>query len=138
VVNVRDTISKQNKEESQHGGVIMPGFDRTGPFGAGPMTGGARGLRGPAAAGYQVPFYRGAGYGRGMGLGRGFRGGMGQKMRGVFGRGYGWNLHPYAGPYPYATDPAGELDMLKAQAESFKNSLEAIHKRMAELENSSK
>jgi hypothetical protein len=115
----------------------MPGFDRTGPFGAGPITGGARGFCSPAATGYPMPFYRGAGYVRGMGLGRGFRGGMGQRMMGGFGRGYGWNLNPNPGPYPYATDPAGELDMLKAQAESFKSSLDAIHKRMAELENSS-
>ncbi len=38
----------------------MPGFDRTGPMGLGPMSG--RGL-GPC----------GSGYGRGRGFGRGFR-----------------------------------------------------------------
>jgi hypothetical protein len=33
-------------------------------------------------------------------------------------------------------DSAGELDMLKARADSFKNALDAINKRMAELEKS--
>ena len=44
----------------------MPGFDRTGPMGAGPMTGGARGLCNPATAG-AVRAYGGYGYGRGLG-----------------------------------------------------------------------
>jgi len=43
----------------------MPGFDGTGPMGAGPMTGGARGFCYPANAGYAPRFYRG-GY-RGFG-----------------------------------------------------------------------
>ena len=115
----------------------MPGFDRTGPFGAGPMTGGARGFCNPAATGYQQPFYRGAGYGGGMGLGRGFRGGMGQRMRAGFGRGYGWNPYMSAPPYPYAMDVPEELDLLKAQAASMKSALDAISKRMAELDKSS-
>jgi hypothetical protein len=46
----------------------MPGFDRTGPMGAGPMTGGARGRCNPATAG-TVPAYAGGyGYGRGLGF----------------------------------------------------------------------
>jgi hypothetical protein len=136
-MNLRDNISKQNKEEFKHGGVIMPGFDRTGPFGAGPMTGGARGFCNPAATGYQQPFYRGAGYGRGMGLGRGFRGGMGQRMRGGFGRGFGGYPPAYFNPYPYNMDAAGELDMLREQAASMQSALDAISKRMTELEKSS-
>jgi hypothetical protein len=115
----------------------MPGFDRTGPFAAGPMTGGARGVCNPASAGFRSPFYGGAGFGRGMGLGRGFRGGMGRGMRAGFGRGYGWNPYSYVPPYSYAMDAAGELDMLKAQAASMKSALDEISKRMAELEKSS-
>ena len=68
----------------------MPGFDGTGPLGAGPMTGGARGFCNPATAGYRLPFFGSAGFNRGMGFGRGFRGGMGRGMRGGFGGGYGW------------------------------------------------
>ncbi|MBW2366243.1 MAG: DUF5320 domain-containing protein [Deltaproteobacteria bacterium] len=49
----------------------MPGFDRSGPMGAGPMTGGARGLCNPGNAGYPRQFSRG-GF-----LGRGFRRGYG-------------------------------------------------------------
>lgn len=52
----------------------MPGGDRTGPAGRGPMTGRKLGF----CAGYQTPGYsrypgRGLGYGRGFGRGRGFR-----------------------------------------------------------------
>jgi hypothetical protein len=126
-------IRTSNKNK-KHGGVIMPGFDRTGPFGAGQKTGGARGFCNSATRGYPAAFFGGAGVGRGRGLGRGFRGGMGQAMRGGFGRGYGWNAYAYASPSPYAMDSAGELDMLKAQAESFKKALDAINKRMAGLE----
>jgi hypothetical protein len=45
----------------------MPRFDRSGPMGAGPMTGGARGLCNPAVAG-TMPAYTG-GYDNGRGLG---------------------------------------------------------------------
>ena len=114
----------------------MPGFNRTGPFGAGPMTGGARGYCNPAAAGYRSPFFGGVGGSRGMGLGRGFRGGMGRGMRGGGGRGYGWYPPAYSAPQPLM-DAASELEMLKAQAESFKSTLDAINKRMLELEQSS-
>jgi hypothetical protein len=80
----------------------MPGLDRTGPVGMGPMTGGARGWCNPYSplhAGYgpyRLPYpapvrsyYRGYtlpyGFGRPRwGLGRGFWG------RGWRGRGWGW------------------------------------------------
>jgi len=112
----------------------MPGFDRTGPSGAGPMTGGSRGFCNPMAAGYRSSFAGGAGFGRGMGLGRGFRGGMGWRMQGGFGRGY---RPVYFNPNQYSMDAVSELDILKAQADSFKSTLDAITKRMAELEKSS-
>ncbi len=115
----------------------MPGFDGTGPLGVGPMTGGARGFCNPAAAGIRSTFYGRAGVRRGLGLGRGFRGGMGRGLRTGFGRGFGWIPNPYAPPYPSAMDAASELDLLKAQASFLKNTLDAISKRMAELEKSS-
>ena len=102
--------------------------DRTGP-----MSGGARGRCNPAMAG-NIPAYGGSyGYGRGLGLRRGFRGGYGpgagRECGG--GRGYGW-VPPAAGP-AYTMDAASEMDMLKADAEYLKKSLEAISKRMDEL-----
>ena len=114
----------------------MPGFDRTGPMGEGPMTGGARGRCNPATAG-AIPAYAGMrGYGRGMALRRGFRGGYGPGRgwgRG-YGRGYGYGSFPPAVDPAYPVDAAAEVDMLKAQAEDLKNSLDAIHQRIAALE----
>ena len=112
----------------------MPGFDRTGPTGAGSMTGGARGLCNPANAGYNPRFTEGFSYGRGLGLRRGFRGGFGPD-RGLgrgFGRGYGW-YPPAAGP-AYPADASDEIDMLKADADYMQKSLDAINKRIEELE----
>ena len=120
----------------------MPGFDGTGPMGAGPMTGGARGYcegYGPTAQ----PFYgRGPGLGRGYGYGRGYGSGFG-RGRG-YGRGYGrrggypaWgNVPGFNAPAPMM-NPSDELSVLKAQADSLKASLDNIQKRMAELDNTS-
>lgn len=111
----------------------MPGFDRTGPMGAGPMTGGARGRCNPATAGTIPAFAAGYGYGRGLALRRGFRGGFGPDMgRGRnFGRGYRW-YPPDVGP-GYPTDAASEVDILKADADYMQKSLDAISKRIDEL-----
>jgi len=111
----------------------MPRFDRTGPMGAGPMTGGARGLCNPATAG-AIPAYTGGyGNGRGLGLGRGFRGGYGpDRGRGRgFGRGYGG--YPPAVAPPYQMSAADEMNTLKAEANYMQNSLDAINKRIDEL-----
>ena len=111
----------------------MPGFDGTGPMGAGPMTGGARGRCNPATAG-TVPAYAGGyGYGRGLGLRRGFRGGFGPGagLRRGYGRGYGW-YPPVAGPV-YPADAVDEMDMLKAEADYLKKSLDAISARIDAL-----
>ena len=112
----------------------MPGFDRTGPMSAGSMTGGARGLCNPANTGYNPRFTEGFSYGRGLGLRRGFRGGFGPD-RGLgcgFGRGAGW-YPPAAGP-AYPADASDEIDMLKADANYMQKSLDAINKRIEELE----
>jgi hypothetical protein len=114
----------------------MPRFDGTGPMGAGPMTGGGRGFCNPASAGYYGPGYeRGFGYGRGYGRGRGMRRGFGA------GRGYGRRgFYPawgpgYAPPYgPYSMNPQGEAGMLRDEAEYMKQELDAIQKRLEELE----
>ena len=46
----------------------MPGGDRTGPSGQGPMTGRGMGY----CAGFNVPGFMNPGFGRGFGRGRGF------------------------------------------------------------------
>jgi len=113
----------------------MPGFDRSGPMGAGSMTGGRRGLCNPANSGYDTRFVGTFSFRRGMGLGRGFRGGFGRDIGRGFGR-RGWNQTAY---YPaYAQNPEEELNMLKVEANSVKNSLDMIHRRISELEKSSK
>ena len=120
----------------------MPGGDRTGPMGYGPMSGRAAGY----CAGYSVPGYAQPWGGR---AGMGFRGG--------FGRGAGWGFRrgprlgfrgypPYAvaapvypmyGPaysYQGAMDSKQEMDLLQSEAEDIKAELEAVQKRIAELE----
>ena len=113
----------------------MPGFDRTGPMGAGPMTGGARGPCNTDSAAYDPRFYGGGR--RGLGLRRGFRGGYDLRMgRGHrAGRGYGW--FPPAIDPGFPADASGEVGLLKAQADYLKNSLDAINERIDALENNS-
>lgn len=67
----------------------MPGFDKSGPFGSGPMTGEARGFCN-TAAGYRFPFYGGPRFGRGKGPGIALSGGKGRQIRRGFGMGYKW------------------------------------------------
>ena len=100
----------------------MPGFDRTGPMGAGPMTGGGRGVCRTTGTGFSGG--RGYGYGSGSGFGRG----MG--LRCGFGRNPVWNQPAYAG------NPADELNVLRAEVGSAKNILDAINRRISELEKS--
>ena len=119
----------------------MPGGDRRGPAGMGPMTGRAAGY----CAGYSVPGFVNAGYGAGWGFGRG--GGHGWRNQyyatGLTGRQRG--AYPYYGsaaqgyaPY-YPQNAAGysrenELNSLKGQAEYMEDTLEGINKRIKELE----
>lgn len=122
----------------------MPGFDGTGPMGAGPMTGGARGYCNPVGVGYQPGSGQGFGYGRGLGRGRGFGGGFGPGYG--RGRGYGRGFGPMAsypawgpayGPnygVPYQVDPAEEVNMLRNEARSMKRGLDEINRRIEELE----
>lgn len=125
----------------------MPGGDRRGPAGMGPMTGRVAGY----CAGYSAPGFVNAGYGPCWGYGRG--GGFGR------GGGHGWRNQYYATgltgwqrwgyPYyggaaqgyaPYYPQSAtgysreNELNALKGQAEYMEDSLEGINKRIKELE----
>jgi len=99
---------------------IMPGGNRTGPFGAGPRTGRSMGYCG----GYNQPglpdpafsFQAGLGFGRG-------------------GTGRGWRHRFYATRIPGWVTPTPEQEAtdLKAQAEWLKGQLDAIQKRIGEL-----
>lgn len=127
----------------------MPGGDRTGPAGMGPMTGRAAGY----CAGYPVPGFanpvpgRGLGWGWGRGPGWGWsRGGRGwrnwYRATGLTGwqraaGGYPAWGGPTAPPVPTAAvEPTAqqELQMLKDQAQYFQDTLEGIRKRIDELE----
>lgn len=107
----------------------MPGGDRTGPLGQGPMTGGGRGY----CAGYAG---RGAwntpGFGRGSAPSAGWAGG---------GRGYRNRF--YATGVPYSAygrepgpmlDPEQEVSLLKAEAERLRSTLDGIEQRLERLE----
>ncbi|MBR9986912.1 MAG: DUF5320 domain-containing protein [Desulfosarcina sp.] len=109
----------------------MPRLDRSGPMGAGPMTGGRRGTCGRAGGPADMPVYGGShGYGRGMGFRRGY------------GRGRGYGFGPVYGavPYPqaygnrYPVSKTDEVEMLRAEAEAMRQSLESVQRRIAELE----
>jgi len=104
----------------------MPGFDRSGPMGAGPMTGGQRGLCNRSGNVSDFPTYSGLGYGRGMGFG------PGRAWR----RGYGRRCFGYPAGYDGNTILNGddEMRMLKAEADAMKKSLEALQKRIQDLD----
>jgi hypothetical protein len=108
-------------------------------MGMGPMTGRGAGY----CAGYNMPGYLnnaggrgfGMGYGRGFGFGRGFRGG-----------GFGWRNRFYATGVPgrawfggytapfQNVDPEMEKKALQQDAEVLKSEMDAIKKRLEELD----
>ncbi|MFZ2098638.1 MAG: DUF5320 domain-containing protein [Anaerolineales bacterium] len=103
----------------------MPRGDRTGPMGAGPMTGRRAGY----CAGYGMPGFNNP-IVPWQGSGFGFRGG-GRGYRNMF---YatglpGWQRFGYIPP-----TQQGEAESLKAQANWLKDQLDAINKRLEELE----
>lgn len=105
----------------------MPRGDGTGPRGAGPMTGRRAGYcAGFSAPGfaYPGPAWQGGGFGA-RGGGRGWR-----NMYYATGL-PGWQRFNYAPPAP---TPRDEVEMLKAQSEWLKSQLDAIGKRIDELE----
>jgi uncharacterized protein DUF5320 len=86
----------------------MPGRDKTGPFGQGPMTGKGAGR----CAGIDIS-RQGAGFGRGAQCGRGF------------GRGQYWS-HPAYGIYD---------DVTVSEQESVYNEIKALKDKIEELDN---
>jgi hypothetical protein len=122
----------------------MPAGDGTGPFGRGPQTGRGAGY----CSGYDAPGWVNPGPGRGFGLGRGggWRHRNWYRATGIPGRarlGYGpawrgpadWDYGPSA-PAPGAPAPGREHETgsLRQQAEWLTEQLEAIGRRIAELE----
>jgi len=117
----------------------MPGGDRTGPMGLGPMTGRTAGF----CAGYPVPGCMNPVPGRGFrGWGRGRGGGRGRRHWYHAGL-PGWGVAPgsyiasypgYGAVCPTRVTPRQELEALQGQAEYFKDALEGIRKRITELE----
>ena len=119
----------------------MPWGDRTGPMGAGPMTGRGAGY----CAGFDVPGYAnpfggrmGLGWRRGGGFGWGGRGwrhqyyATGQPGWARFGYPPAWAA-PEA-PWVAAPTREQEVEALRQQTEFLKGELDAINKRMADLE----
>ncbi|HPC58826.1 MAG: DUF5320 domain-containing protein [Kiritimatiellae bacterium] len=101
----------------------MPRGDRTGPMGAGPMTGRAAGY----CTGSAAPGFAGGGWGRGFGYGRGF--GRGGGFGRGFGRGWGW---PAVGAAAPAADQ--ELAVLQQQAKQLQADMDLIQNRIQDLE----
>ena len=122
----------------------MPGGDRTGPSGAGPMTGRSEGY----CAGASVP--GAVGPGRRGGSGGGGRGGRHGRRRRFYATGQAVGQHVAAALSPQsgtatpvaATTPAdtttttdlGEGNTIQNQVERLATALEDAQKRIAELE----
>ncbi len=132
----------------------MPRGDRSGPDGAGPMTGRRMGY----CAGFDAPGYvrpgggyggrgggyggRGGGYGgrgggyRGGGYGRGMRHGHGGYGYGAWGP--GWDAYggvPAVGPMVVRPPSQGdEAEALRSQAEYLEEALKDVQRRLGELQ----
>lgn len=111
----------------------MPGGDRTGPLGAGPLTGRRAGYcAGFGAPGYANPL-PGCGFGAGFGGGRGFGGG-----------GRGWRNRYFATGVPGwarfggAVAPQMTLEQeshaLREQIGVLKSEMESLQQRLNELD----
>jgi len=107
----------------------MPGGDGTGPMGMGPMTGRAAGF----CAGYSIPGYANPVAGRGFwGRGRGGGGGWGRRN---------W-FHATGLPFWVrmaqgffgAPSAEQEREALRQQSQQLQESLDAIHRRIEDLE----
>ena len=106
----------------------MPGGNRTGPMGNGPMTGRGAGV----CAGNEMPGYTNRGFGRGMGGGRGFGGGRG------WGRGMGAKFHAWWQNAPVSQpNPVNERQMLEQEASNLKDQIEQVQTRLNQLGESS-
>jgi hypothetical protein len=99
----------------------MPGGDRSGPLGQGPMTGRRMGF----CTGFNMYETSNRLFGRGFGFGRG---------RGIGFRRY---ARPYPESYPVQYSAADEAEILRNQAKDLKASLEMIEGRLSQLDKES-
>jgi hypothetical protein len=107
----------------------MPGYNGTGPFGAGPGTGWGMG---PCGAGRR----RGGGQVWGRGFGRGAWGGGRFGMGARRGYGAGW-FGPFgSGGAAASGAPPDEAQALRDEQAYLKNQLDAVQQRLSELEGS--
>jgi hypothetical protein len=106
----------------------MPRGNRTGPAGMGPMTGRGQGY----CAGYDVPGYANPVPRFGLGWRGGGRGRRHQFLPGWARFGYAPARHYGPGWRPVTEDE--EVELLKNQAQVLQQELDAIAKRLAELE----
>lgn len=109
----------------------MPGRDRTGPMGAGPMTGGGFGDCATDPTVDPVAPQRWFGWG-----GRGWRHWF--RATGLFGWQRAGRLPAWGGHIPFTLSPEEEADLLRNQAKNLKTALERIQKRLQDLETTQK
>jgi len=105
----------------------MPGFDRTGPPGAGPRGGWGRGQCGTTAGSTRFSW---GGLLRGIGRG-GFPWGGGEGR--CFGRGSSWWSGLFAGPMPLVS-AKDEAEVLKNQLAAAEAEIAAMKSRLEELQ----
>jgi hypothetical protein len=110
----------------------MPRGDKTGPYGAGPMTGRAAGY----CAGYSVPGYMNPRRGYGRGFGRGGGRGFGRG----WGRGYGRGWYAYPPPaivqpaYPQTYPPVTQQQTPEQEVASLENYHEELTAEKTDIE----
>jgi len=119
----------------------MPGGDRTGPTGNGPLSGRGMGY----CKGYDVPGYMNPGVNQGFGRGRRFGRGMGRGNRWGFyatgqpgwARGYNNEINEPVGfrnqPAPNQMNEQNEIRYLKDQAKTLKKMLDDVNSQISEL-----
>lgn len=111
----------------------MPGGDRTGPAGAGAMTGRGAGF----CTGNGVPGVMNGGYGFGARGGGGF--GRGRCFSGLAGRGNRRNYFGGGrGGFGYVSNApvVSEKDALNGHAEALQRELDSVRERLSSLEES--
>jgi uncharacterized protein DUF5320 len=105
----------------------MPGGDKTGPSGMGPMTGRGVGF----CAGSNAPGYMNSGFGRGRGMGGG--GGRGRRNQFLATGQPGWMRSNPAVPVADT-----QKDALQDQLESLQNQLSEIQEKLDKFEKDKK
>ncbi len=123
----------------------MPGGDKTGPFGEGPLSGRGmgycRGSNRPGFANSRGGRGMGAGYGRGIGGGGGYGRGWRHRYFDTGVPGWAWNRGyidvPETSPQSRAASRStreDELEYLRAESIRLEGALKDISRQIAELE----